>query len=153
VNAVASGWPAGRCGRLRRGRHWLLLAPLVTAGWAWFGYTGLVPLLIWWWHVRPREAVVELQLDGLRSARFGSLRTLLVFPGRRLEIFSDELSPAELACLRRAVKQQLAPASAGGRPATGVQPATGRRTSRRSEKPGNRIVSSLRASVSGWSRL
>jgi hypothetical protein len=125
-----------------------LLGLLVCVGWAWFGLTGLVPLVVWWWHVRPRVSTVEFELGDLTAARFGALRTVLALPGRRVEVFVDELAPAELAQLRRAAKQQLA----AGQP-DGPQPATGRSTSSRSEKPGNRIVSSLRGSMSGWSRL
>jgi hypothetical protein len=77
----------------------------------WFGATGLVPLLIWWWHVRPRpsDSPWQFDLDEVRSARFGSWRTLVVLRGRsRLEIFSDELAPVDLARLRRELKARIA---------------------------------------------
>lgn len=98
-------------GRLRLWRHRLLLVPLLAGGWGWFGWLGLVPLLVWWWQVRPRPQWGHWQvaIDDLRGARFGPWRVLLLFyGGRRLEIFSDELTPTDLARLRREVKARLA---------------------------------------------
>jgi hypothetical protein len=98
------------CGRLRRWRHGLLLVLLVAGGFGWFGWVGLVPLVVWWWHVRPRHVAGcwEVDVGDLRGARFGAWRVLLIFRHRpRLEIFSDEVSPADLAGLRREVKARL----------------------------------------------
>jgi hypothetical protein len=94
----------------------VLLLPLLGVGWAWFGLSGLVPLLVWWWHVRPRRCHAPWLVgpEGLRAARLGPLRTLVQYRGRPpLEIFSDELAPADLALLRRELKLLL---SAGNRP-------------------------------------
>ncbi|MFU8815024.1 MAG: hypothetical protein ACNA7W_06745 [Pseudomonadales bacterium] len=75
-----------------------------------------MPLLVWWWYIRPRRCLAtwQVDLDGLRAARLGPLRTLLLYRGQpRVEIFSDELAPGDLARLRREVKLLL---SAGSRP-------------------------------------
>jgi hypothetical protein len=131
-----------RCpGRLRFWRHLALMLPVAAAGWTWFGWSGSVPLLLWWWQRRPRPAATAWHVDlgQVRRARLGPWRLRLFFAEQEsLEIFSDELSPCDLARLRRELKYQLA---------------TGCSTSKRSGEPGNRMVSSPRASVSGQSRL
>lgn len=131
-----------RPGRLRRWRHLVLLLPAAAAGWAWYGWVGSVPLLMWWWHRRPRYAAGgawQIDLDQVRRARLGPWRLQIGFAHQNsLEIFADELSQRDLARLRRELKYQLA---------------AGCNTSKRSGEPGNRIVSSPRDSVSGQSRL
>lgn len=114
---------------------------MAAAGWLWFGAPGAVALLLWWWLRRPGAAGGaetdgwEVDLSRVRSARLGRWRTRIQLTGKApLEIFHDELSGADLARLRRELKRQLA---------------AGFSTSRRSEKPGNRIVSSERGRVSG----
>jgi hypothetical protein len=99
-----------RSGRLREWRHCCLLVPLLAGGWGWFGWTGLVPLVVWWWYVRPRQVADcwAVDLGDLRGARFGAWRVLLTFRNSDpLEIFSDELTPADRATLRREVKARL----------------------------------------------
>lgn len=124
-------------GRLRAWRHRLLALPVALAGSLWFGAAGALPLLLIWWR-RRRDTVAEihgLDLSDVRRASLGRWRTRLVRrSGVPLEIFHDELDPGVLASLRRSLKRQLA---------------AGFSTSRRSEKPGNRIVSSDRGSMSG----
>jgi hypothetical protein len=88
----------------------LLLLPAAAAGWAWFGVTGAVPVVIWWWHRRPREQAGRwhIELARVRSARLGPWRTRIAFRSRpAVEIFNDELSARDLACLRRTLKTQL----------------------------------------------
>ena len=124
-------------GRLRTARHWLILVPVIIASWIWFGVTGSVPVLIWWYERRPspQPGPWRLDLALARSARLGPWRTWIVLRGApRVEIFHDEMAPRDLARLRRALKSQLA---------------AGFNTSSRSEKPGNRMVSSERGNVSG----
>ncbi len=120
-------------GRLRDWRHRALVPAVGIAGWLWFGAAGALPLLLWWWRRWPDPVTGDqlLDLGAVRRARLGRWRTCLVLhSGERLEIFHDELAPPALASLRR-------------------QLAAGLRTSRRSEKPGNRIVSSELGRVSG----
>jgi hypothetical protein len=88
------------------------LLPLVVGGAGfWLGLTGAAPMLVWWWLRRPRPAVsgAEWVVDAgaTRGYRFGRFRTLLELDagaGGRLEIFHDELAPADLARLRRLVR-------------------------------------------------
>ena len=115
----------------------MILLPVAVASWVWFGLTGSVPVLIWWWESRPREQPASWRLDlgRARAARLGPLRTWIAFRGgAAVEIFHDEIEPRDLARVRRALKSQLA---------------AGFSTSSRSEKPGKRMVSSERGSVSG----
>lgn len=90
----------------------------------WLGLAGAAPMLVWWWLRRPRpdaggaEWVVDA--SATRSYRFGRFRTLLDLhagtdagPRRRLEIFHDELAPADLARLRRRVKAGSTPQPPG----------------------------------------
>jgi hypothetical protein len=80
----------------------------------WLGLAGAAPMLVWWWLRRPRPDAVGTEwvvdADATRSYRFGRFRTLLEMEAdagarrRRLEIFHDELAPADLARLRRQVK-------------------------------------------------
>jgi hypothetical protein len=131
-----------RPGRLRMWRHWVLLPPLAAAGWAWFGWAGSVPVLLWWWCRRPRPGAVpawQVDLGKVSHARLGPWRLRLGFIDQApMEIFADEVTEGDLASLRRELKYQLA---------------TGCSTSKRSGEPGNRMVSSLRDRVSGQSRL
>jgi hypothetical protein len=101
---------------LRRWRHRILLVPALVGGWCWFGLSGALPLALWWWHDRSRAATPEawvIDPAQVRSARLGRWRTC-VRPrsGPMHEIFHDEISPSDLACLRRTLKLQL---SAGHR--------------------------------------
>jgi len=71
-------------------------------------------MLVWWWLRRPRPAAVGagwvVDAGAARSYRFGRFRTLVDLHAaagascRRLEIFNDELAPADLARLRRRIK-------------------------------------------------
>jgi hypothetical protein len=112
--------------------------PVAAFGaWGWFGVTGAVPVLIWWWQRRPRVTAAWWHIDiaRVRAARLGPWRIWIAFHGAAsLDIFSDEISRRDLALLRRTLKAQLA---------------AGFSTSSRSENPGNRMVSSERSRVSG----
>ncbi|HEX7035770.1 MAG TPA: hypothetical protein VF210_08350 [Pseudomonadales bacterium] len=82
---------------------------LVTA-WAWFGVTGSVPVLIWWWRRRPADVAEPWLVDlaAVRAARLGPWRTRLVLRrGPPVEIFHDEIAAADLARLRRTLKTGL----------------------------------------------
>ncbi len=84
---------------------------MAVAAWAWFGMTGAVPVVVWWWHSRPVPAAGHwrLELARVRAARLGPWRTRIMFRGRPpVEIFNDELSGRDLAELRRTLKTQLA---------------------------------------------
>lgn len=112
--SVSSALPirlASRSGRLRRWRHRLVLAPALAGGWCWFGWSGAIPLALWWWHAGRRETVPEhwvIHPARLRAARLGRWRTCVHHDGAPLiEIFHDELAPVDLALLRRTLKAQL----------------------------------------------
>jgi len=89
-----------------------MFAPVAALGWAVFGPSGSIPLLLWWWQQRPpprQAARWQIELSEVRGARLGPWRARISRHRRRpLEIFSDELSPADLARLRRTLKFQLA---------------------------------------------
>lgn len=87
-----------------------MLVPVVLGGWSWFGIAGTVPLLVWWWCRRPVASTddVLIGLAEVRWARLGALRTCLALHSGRLEIFNDELQPADLARLRRTLRSHLA---------------------------------------------
>ncbi|MFW6094421.1 MAG: hypothetical protein ACODAC_10655 [Pseudomonadota bacterium] len=94
----------------------MLLGPVVLAGWAWFGWIGAVPLIVWWWRMRPGVAVPcwEIDLVGVHRARLGPWRICITFVGRsRVEIFADELGAGDAARLRRNLAHRL---SMRGRP-------------------------------------
>jgi hypothetical protein len=89
----------------------LVLFPVVAAAWAWFGITGTFPVLICWWRRWPVACADPWLLDParVRSARLGPWRTRIDMIGARpVEIFHDEIAPADLARLRRTLKAQLA---------------------------------------------
>lgn len=93
----------------------LLLGPSLVAAWGWLGLTGAVPLLLWWWHRWPQSRSGPLTLDParVRAARLGPVRVRLVLDdGTVLELFRDELHPADAARLCRVLKYRL---SVGGR--------------------------------------
>jgi hypothetical protein len=84
---------------------------VVVAAWAWFGVTGALPVMIWWWYRRPipQPGPWRLDLARLRAARLGPWRTWVAFQGSpAVEIFTDEISAGDLARLRRTLKAQLA---------------------------------------------
>jgi hypothetical protein len=88
-----------------------LLVPVLVGGWCWFGLSGALPLALWWWHERRRAAPPAawvIDPARLRGARLGRWRTC-VRPrgGPMIEIFHDEVSPYDLACLRRTLKLRL----------------------------------------------
>ncbi len=90
-----------------------MLVPVVLGGWSWFGVAGTVPLVVWWWCRRPVASMDDALIDlaEVRWARLGAVRTCIGFnAGRRLEIFIDELHPADLARLRRELRSRLASA-------------------------------------------
>jgi hypothetical protein len=93
-------------GRLRLARHLAAAAVSAVGAWAWFGWSGLVPLAIWAWHVSPRPGARErLELDSVRSIRLGRLLTrVTVRGGATHDVFSDELPAACLAAFRRELK-------------------------------------------------
>ena len=98
-------------GRFRSWCHFLALPLVAVTAWAWFGVTGTVPVVIWWWHVRPRLPAGSWQVDlaRVRRARLGPWRTCIAFEGLPpLEIFNDEVPARDLARLRRTLKAQLA---------------------------------------------
>jgi hypothetical protein len=100
-------------GRLRLVRH-LAVAVVGTFGaWLWFGSSGLIPVLIWAWHCRPRTGrTVKVTVGPITGAQLGAYRTVIEGGRReRLEVFRDELPPAALAMLRRDLKSVC---SAGG---------------------------------------
>ena len=120
-------------GRQRALCHWLVLPVVAFGAWAWFGATGALPVLIWWWQRRPRVTAAWWYVDigRVRAARLGPWRTRIAFHGAPcLDIFSDEITARNLAWLRRTLKAQLA---------------AGFSTSSRSENPANRMVSSDRS--------
>jgi hypothetical protein len=94
-------------GRLRLVRHVLVAITGAAGAWVWFGAGGFVLVVIWAWHRAPwpgrRTRVTTGPLSG---ADLGLFRTT-AWSGRRehVEIFHDELPPAELAALRRAFKE------------------------------------------------
>lgn len=101
----------GRRGRYRTWRHGVLLILVLAAGGSWYGRSGTVPLLIWWWQRRPGPAPGwwEVPVDEVRSAELGPLRVRLTFRGRApLEIFHDELPARDLALLRRTLRLEPA---------------------------------------------
>lgn len=86
---------------------------VIVIGWAWFGVAGCVPLVLWWWHRRPPAgipaALWHVDLAEVCTAHLGPWRVRIT--RRReapLEIFCDELPPADLARLRRELKAWLA---------------------------------------------
>jgi hypothetical protein len=93
-------------GRLRWYRHLLIAGLGAVAAWAWFGGSGLVPVLLWAWHRQPRPGRVRRVTVGqVTRARLGLLRTVAVDSrGARLEVFRDELPAEHLATLRRSLK-------------------------------------------------
>jgi len=93
-------------GRWRRYRHLLVAALGALGAWAWFGLSGLMPVLLWTWYRCPVPGRVVYQIVGpITALRLGPYRTLVVGPRRqRVEIFHDELSRPALAALRRALK-------------------------------------------------
>ncbi len=128
-------------GRWRRLYYLLISVPLILAAWGWFGIPGTVPVVIWCWHRRPGGAAGgsgeggdpvgrwHIELCRVTRARLGPWRTWLALRGGApLEIFNDEMLPADLACLRREVKARL-----GAGPASSRQEAAGCSTSNRSE--------------------
>lgn len=100
-------------GRLRWYRHLCVAGFGALAAWVWFDASGLVPVLLWAWHRQPRPGCWRrVTIGTITSAELGPLRTLARGPGERLEVFRDELAPANLAALRRQLKTR---ASAGDR--------------------------------------
>ena len=93
-------------GRLRKIKHLLLLALVGFTTWGWFGLSGLIPTLIWWWHRgRPIPTTLCFSMDEVRSVQLDSLRVYLGLRGlRRVEVFRDELPPEDYARLRRLLK-------------------------------------------------
>lgn len=93
-------------GRLRWYRHLLVAALGAVAAWAWFGGSGLVPVLLWAWHRQPRPGKARRAAVGqIVQTRLGMLRTVAIGAhGERLEVFRDELSAERLAALRRYLK-------------------------------------------------
>lgn len=81
----------------------------IAAGWTWFGWSGLVPLMVWSWHARPRRgrrvqvsvAAVAL-IDEVHLGRW--LTRVRLQSGARVEIWHDELPAPALARLRRLAK-------------------------------------------------
>lgn len=97
-------------GRLRGLRHLALLGPALLGAWVWLGLSGAIPVLVWWWHIRPRVEVGPwlLDLSSVKDARLGPWRVRLVLAGGSVrEVFRDELSAGDLARLRRLVKFHL----------------------------------------------
>jgi hypothetical protein len=94
-------------GRLRLARHALVAITGAAGAWAWFGAAGLVLVLIWAWHRAPWPGQRTRVIVGrVTSADLGAFRTVAwCGPLERLEIFHDELPPAELAAIRRAFKE------------------------------------------------
>ena len=93
----------------------MLVAALGALGaWAWFGASGLVPVLLWAWYRCPMPGQgVHQVVESITSIRLGPYRTLVVGSRyQRFEIFHDELSRPALAALRRDLK---AACSAGDR--------------------------------------
>jgi hypothetical protein len=101
-------------GRLRWHRHLWIAALGAGAAWAWFGSSGLLPVLLWAWSRQPRPGrLVRFSIGAVRSARLGVFRTVANGRGgETLEVFRDELPAARLAALRRELK---AACSAGDR--------------------------------------
>lgn len=90
---------------------------MLATAWAWFGVAGSVPVLIWWWHRRPADGTEPWLIDpaAVRVARLGPWRTRLVLRGGApIEIFHDEIAPADLARLRRTLKAGLRAAERRG---------------------------------------
>jgi hypothetical protein len=102
-------------GYLRLARHALVAITGAVGAWAWFGAAGLVPVVIWSWHRLPWPGqCTRIIIGGITRAELGVLHTV-AWSGRwqRVEIFRDELPPAEFAAFRRALKEA---ASARDRP-------------------------------------
>lgn len=98
-----------RPGRLRKIKHGLLLVLVGVASWGWFGYSGLIPTLIWWWHRgRPVSATVTFSLEEVKFAQLGPFRVFVGLRGlRRLEVFRDELPLEDYSRLRRLLKARM----------------------------------------------
>ncbi len=96
-------------GRLRKIKHGLLLVVVAAASWDWFGLSGLIPALIWWWHRgRPVPITITFFLDEVQFAQLGPFRVFVGLPGlRRLEVFRDELPLEDYSELRRQLKARL----------------------------------------------
>lgn len=82
----------------------------IGAGWAWLGNAGAGLLALWIlavqqdvWDRRPRQLRVDLAR--LRSVRLGRWRVVCTERWwRGIEVFADELPPADYARLRRELK-------------------------------------------------
>jgi len=96
-------------GRHRKAKHLLLLALAGAATWGWFGLSGLVPTLIWWWHRgRPVPTSLSFSMDEVRCVQLDPFRVYLGLRGlRRVEVFRDELPREDYARLRRLLKAHL----------------------------------------------
>ena len=84
----------------------LLLVLAAAAVSVWFGFDGLVPVVVWWCERGRRcNPVLVFALSEVRFVRLGPLRVYVGLTRlRRLEVFRDEVPAADFARLRRLLK-------------------------------------------------